>query len=76
MISNPISKRISKLFGNTSFSAGFSQLKLAHTIGASPKNFIETSVAECFNQITEKYPDNVYINSYSQNISFTYQKTH
>ena len=26
--------------------------------------------------MTEKYPDNIFINSYSQNISFTYQKAH
>ena len=26
--------------------------------------------------MTHKYPDNIFLNSYSQNVSFTYQKAH
>lgn len=69
MISNPVSKRLSNFI---KFSAYFSTSNLAHIVGAKPEKLIDTSTAEWFNQITEKYPQNIFIHSYSQNVSLSY----
>ena len=76
MISNCISRKVSNLLRACNNFASFSELKLAYTKGANPQNLINLSIGEVFEQMTEKYPDNIFLNSYSQNVSFTYQKAH
>lgn len=73
MISNLTYKPLSNLL-NTRSAFAFS--RLAHVKGAPPSKLIDVSMAEWFNKVTEQYPQNVFIHSYSQNVSFTYEQCH
>jgi hypothetical protein len=76
MISNSILGKVSYLIRRGTYLAAFSSQKLALTKGKDAQNLINISIGELFDQMTHKHPDNVFLNSYSQNISFTYQKAH
>lgn len=76
MTSNSISKGITGILKRSSHFNSATKPKLAHVVGTPPKGLIEVPVAQLFNQMTERYPNNILINSYSQNKSFTYQKAH
>lgn len=73
MISNHLSKSVTNLLR---FSASFSYSKPAHIVGEKPIKLIDVPMAEWIDKITEQYPKNICINSYSQNVSFTYEKCH
>lgn len=76
MISNCIARKVSFLIRRGTYLAAFSTQKLAYTKGKDAQNLINFSIGQLFDQITHKYPDNIFLNSYSQNVSFSYQKAH
>ncbi len=76
MISNCIARKTSFLIRTGLSLAHFSTQNLAYTKGKPAQNLINLSIGEVFDQMTHKHPDHIFLNSYSQNVSFTYQKAH
>jgi fatty-acyl-CoA synthase len=76
MISNCIARKTSFLIRTGLSLARFSTQNLAYTKGKPAQNLINLSIGEVFDQMTHKYHNHIFLNSYSQNISFTYQKAH